>query len=109
MKKLNVILAALVMSLALVGCQKKTAAESFETTKALAETGDAKAQFNLGRMYAKGEGVAENDVQAYKWWNLAAAQENNSAKEFKELIEKNMTREQIAEAQKLSGEWKAKK
>ena len=57
-------------------------------------------------MYAKGEGVPENDVQAYKWWNLAAAQGNESAKENKAIVEKKMTREQIAEAQRLSTGWK---
>lgn len=117
MKKRNLILVALVMPLVLVWCQKKTPAEteaaskvaSFETTRALAEKGDATAQSNLGYMYYKGTGVAENDVQAYKWWNLAAAQGDADAKKNKEIIESRMTREQIAEAQKLSAEWKPKK
>ena len=57
-------------------------------------------------MSAKGEGVAVNDVQAYKWLNLAAAQGNENAKTGKGFVEKEMTREQIAEAQRLSTEWK---
>ena len=43
----------------------------FETAlrlwRPLADQGYAKAQFNLGIMYDNGEGVPENDVQAYKW------------------------------------------
>ena len=59
-------------------------------------------------MYASGEGVAEDDVLAYMWWNLAAAQGHESAKNNKGFLVKRMTREQIAEAQKLSREWTAK-
>ena len=66
-----------------------------------ADQGDADAQTSLGYMYAKGEGVPENAVQAYKWWNLAAAHGDDRAKKNKSIIEERMTREQIAEAQKL--------
>jgi hypothetical protein len=37
-----------------------------------AEEGHADVQNNLGWMYAKGEGVPKDYVQAYKWFNLAA-------------------------------------
>ena len=40
----------------------------------LAEQGDAAAQFNLGLMYANGEGVPEDDIQAVFWWRQAAEQ-----------------------------------
>ena len=39
------------------------------------------------------------------WYNLAAAQENEIAQENKNIIEQRMTREQIAEDQRLSREW----
>jgi len=37
----------------------------------LAEQGDANAQFNLGQMYRKGEGVPQDDRTAVKWYGLA--------------------------------------
>ena len=40
----------------------------------LAEQGDATAQFNLGNMYANGQGVAQNYQEAVKWYRLAAEQ-----------------------------------
>ena len=40
----------------------------------LAEQGHADAQFNLGLMYAKGEGVPQDDAEAVKWYRLAAEQ-----------------------------------
>ena len=48
-------------------------------------------------------------VLAYMWLNLAAAQgneiANETANELKDLTEARMTRDQIAEAQRLSREW----
>ena len=40
----------------------------------LAEQGDADAQYNLGLMYANGEGVPQDYSTAVKWWSLAAEQ-----------------------------------
>jgi len=39
-----------------------------------AAQGDALAQFNLGLMYAKGRGVAQDYVQAAFWYEKAASQ-----------------------------------
>ena len=74
-----------------------------------AEQGFAGAQYNLGVMYANGEGVAEDYVMGYMWYNLAVAQGHGIAKKNKGIISEEMTREQIAEAQKLSREWLAKR
>lgn len=40
----------------------------------LAENGDAKAQFNLGLLYAYGRGVAMNNGEAVKWYRKASDQ-----------------------------------
>ena len=60
-------------------------------------------------MYAKVEGVPKDFVTAYMWRNLAAAQGNETAKSARDVLELSMTPGQIAEAQKLSREWKRKK
>jgi TPR repeat protein len=39
-----------------------------------AEQGDVEAQFRLGEMYARGRGVKWDDVEAVKWYKLAAEQ-----------------------------------
>jgi TPR repeat protein len=41
--------------------------------------GDASAQYNLGVMYDRGQGVMQNYVQPYMWFNLSAAQGNQIA------------------------------
>jgi TPR repeat protein len=56
-------------------------------------------------MYGTGQGVPEDIVLAYMWWNLAAAQGVEDAQDNKDIAESRMTREQIAEAQRLSREW----
>jgi S1-C subfamily serine protease len=40
----------------------------------LAEKGDARAQVNLGWMYAEGRGVPQSDTEAVKWYRKAAEQ-----------------------------------
>ena len=66
-------------------------------------------------MYANGEGVPRDFVEAYKWYTVAASRIPASEAELRERARKNrdavaskMTPAQIAEAQKLAGEWKPK-
>ena len=47
---------------------QSAAASEFDETKALAEQGVATAQYNLGVMYADGDGVPENGAEAVKWF-----------------------------------------
>ena len=55
-------------------------------------------------MYAQGQGVPKDDLQAYAWFSLAAAQGNATAKKGKAIVAGTMTDEQIARAQELSRE-----
>ena len=69
-----------------------------------AAQGALDALFQLGLMYSTG-GVAEDYVLAHKWFNLAALRGDAEAREFRIQIAGDMTREQIAEAQRLAREW----
>jgi uncharacterized protein len=71
-----------------------------------ADQGHAAAQFNLGLLYANGRGVDQDLVQAHMWLNLAAAGSEPAAQRERDLIAKNMTRSQIAEAIRLARAWK---
>ena len=75
MRTILAALFAVCFSLPLVGDEKK----DFETTKALAVRGDSLAQYNLGVMYANGDGVPEDDKEAAKWFRKAAEQGNDGA------------------------------
>ena len=50
------------------------AQSDFDETKALAEQGDATAQYNLGVMYIEGRGISEDGIEGVKWFRLAAEQ-----------------------------------
>jgi TPR repeat protein len=78
---------------------------SSETAEMAAQTGAPDALFELGMLYATGRDVAENLVVAHKWFNLAAARGNPSARERRIELSQEMSAEQIAEAQKLAREW----
>ncbi len=82
--------------------------------KPLAEQGDADAQFILGGMYAAGQGVPQDYVQAHMWSNLAISRylpgrHRDFAVKFRDTVAAKMTPAQIAEAQGLAREWKPKR
>ena len=76
--------------------------------RSAANQGEAVAQTKLGIMYDDGEGVPKDKVQAYKWLSLAAANGDKPAPMLRDLLAKEMTAAQIAEAKKLASEWKPK-
>ena len=80
-------------------------AEALKLLRKAADQGHAQAQAILGIAYSDGEGVPENYIQAYMWYNLASAQGFEGAKTNKVKLTQKMTKEQIAEAQKLSTQW----
>jgi len=80
----------------------KDAAEAVKWYRKAAEQGNASAQTNLGVMYANGDGVIKDLVEAHAWFNVAGANGMDDAKNNLKIIEKDMTREQIAEATTLA-------
>ncbi len=55
--------------------------------RSLAEQGDAAAQYILGGMYDKGEGVPRDTIEANKWWYRAALHGNADAlRKFDNII-----------------------
>ncbi len=78
-----------------------------------ANQGWAQAQHQLGGMYETGKGAPPSDIIAHMWFNLAAAlkprvrffssEEAPTAR--RAVLEKRMTRSDVAEAQKLAREW----
>jgi tetratricopeptide (TPR) repeat protein len=81
----------------------KDSVEAAKWYRKAAEQNYAKAQYNLGVSYDNAEGVAKDYVEAYKWRLLAAKQGNENAKKTMTMLENKMTPEQIAEGQKLAG------
>jgi TPR repeat protein len=71
-----------------------------------AEQGHAEAQYRLGICYDYSVGVPKDIIEATKWFILAAAQQDELSVKSLTNIEKEMTREQIAEAHRRANEFK---
>ena len=75
----------------------------------LAQKGDAKSRVGVGLLYAKGQGVKQNDVEAHRWFTLAADQKprpnvfvRTVADENRKVLAKRMSPVQIAKARRLA-------
>jgi TPR repeat protein len=84
----------------------KNEAEAVKWWRKAAEQNFTEGQKNLGLCYALGQGVAKDYVEGYKWILLVAGQGNENAKKAMAMLENQMTREQIAEGQKLARNFK---
>ena len=74
---IKVITAALLLSLSMTAFALSP--EQIAEYRAAADKGEAWAQYNLGIMYANGEGVPEDDATAVKWYTKAAEQGDAAA------------------------------
>ncbi len=87
----------------------KNDADAAKWYRKAALQGFAGGQLNLGVCYYRGTGVVKDQVEAYKWWLLAAGQGDAGAKKNMALLEKQLTRNEIAEGQKLARNFKPRK
>ena len=70
-----------------------------------AKQGQVWAQFDLGYLHSAGQWVLQDDAQAYAWFDVAAENGDEDAKQLIELLSEDMTPDQLAEAQRLSNEY----
>lgn len=76
-----------------------------DVVECAAQGGAPDALFELGLMYCAGRDVEMSLVQAHKWFNLAAMRGNDDAKRYRQEISGEMTKSEIAEAQRQAREW----
>ena len=78
--------------------------------KQLADEGDPDAQYNLGVLLWKGQGVPADLQQAYVWFSVSAAnssgEANKRASSARDIVAAKLTPEQLAQAKKAAAEWK---
>ena len=80
--------------------------EAVKWYRKAAEQNDVNAQYNLACCFSRGDGVVKDYVEAYKWSLVAAARGFTAAKWGATVLEENMSREQIADGQKLARNFK---
>ncbi len=69
------------------------------------QTGEA--LYDLGILFSTGQGVDMDYVEAHKWFNLAALRGVIEARDWRAEIAREMSMDQIAEAQRQAREWLA--
>ena len=79
--------------------------EALKWFRKAAEQGDVAGRAMLGSMYFNGQGVDKDCVEAYAWLNLDA-KTHEAVSGFSESIQKEMSLQQVAEAQKRTKELK---
>jgi uncharacterized protein len=70
-----------------------------------AQVGSPDALFELGMLYATGRDVVADLIAAHKWFNIAAARGNVAALTRRVEIAREMSGDEIAEAQRQAREW----
>jgi hypothetical protein len=76
-----------------------------------AEAGHTLSMYFIGSALSDGIGVPKNEVQALMWLNIAASRKSflrNSIAIHRDYVEKRLSRDEVAAAQKLSSSWKPK-
>ncbi|MCB1503973.1 MAG: sel1 repeat family protein [Hyphomicrobiaceae bacterium] len=69
--------------------------------------GGADALYELGLMYCTGRDVEYDLIEAHKWFNLAALRGNLDARRYRAELSREMSRGDIAVAQRRAREWLA--
>lgn len=78
---------------------------SRELIEQSAQYGGHDALFELGLMYSAGREVDADLIAAHKWFNLAALRGNAEAKVMRQEVARDMSRREIAEAQRQARQW----
>ncbi len=78
---------------------------SRDVIETAAQGGMPDALFELGLTYCSGRDVDVDLIQAHKWFNLAALRGNAEARRYRQEIAADLSRSEVARAQKLAREW----
>jgi hypothetical protein len=79
-------------------------ADNLSHWQRLAEKGSANAQFNLGVLYANGEGVLQGSSESYVWLNIAAMAGNKNLAIKRDRAAEKLTTEELNLAQQRAAE-----
>jgi uncharacterized protein len=78
---------------------------SRDTIEYAAQGGQPDALFELGLIYCTGRDGKVDLIEAHKWFNLAAIRGNQEAKHYRNELSSELSKSEIARAQKMAREW----
>lgn len=73
-----------------------------------AQRGHVQAQHNLGMLYHEGKGVERDPLRAFFWLKVAALQGDDVSRESLKAVGKDMSADQIRQAESQAAEWMKK-
>jgi localization factor PodJL len=73
-----------------------------------ASRGLSDSQYNLGILYESGRGVPANNIEAYKWYALAARSGDKDATRRRDAVRTKLDRSGIRDADALVIQWRAR-
>lgn len=79
--------------------------QNFDLRDSGAAAASPDALVQLGLQYSLGRGVAPCPITAHKWFNIAVLRGNADAKVYRAELSAEMSKAEIAEAQKQAREW----
>jgi TPR repeat protein len=85
-------------------------AQAAEWYRKAAEQGDVTAQGTMGVLYAFGQGVAQNYVEAYFWLDLAASVKEPEQEHYaanRQMIGTHITADELEDVQDRVAKWRA--
>src|SRR3546814_9427410 len=85
----------------------RVGADEISERERAALAGRVDAQYELGLIYSTGHGASPDYVAAHMWLNIASAKGNAAARRLRAELAGDMSRAQIAEAQRRAREWLA--
>lgn len=80
---------------------------SLDSLEAPTQGGPQDSLFELGLMYCAGRDVGLDLVEAHKWFNLAAMRGNVEARRYRAEIASELSKADVAKAQRRAREWLA--
>jgi peptidoglycan hydrolase-like protein with peptidoglycan-binding domain len=80
---------------------------AYQEFKQSADAGNSLAQFMMGRLYAEGRGVVEDNMAAYMWYDLAASSGNSHAIAARDSVAAQLDADELDRAQELAAQWRA--
>ena len=60
---------------------------------------------DLGMKYCLGRGVTQSNVLAHMWFNIAALKGSDTARHYRSELSREMSANEIAEAQRKARDW----
>jgi peptidoglycan hydrolase-like protein with peptidoglycan-binding domain len=79
---------------------------AYQEFQASADRNHTLSQYMIGRLYASGTGVGRDDMRAYMWYDIAAANGYTPAASARDIVAGRLNAYQVEQARRMAAEWR---